>query len=42
VETGFETYFGTTAGLTSDGLLQVKREEGPVTMVVAGDVTEAR
>jgi BirA family transcriptional regulator, biotin operon repressor / biotin---[acetyl-CoA-carboxylase] ligase len=42
VDTGFETYFGTTAGLTSDGLLQVKREEGPVTMVVAGDVTEAR
>jgi len=42
VETGFETYFGTTAGLSSDGLLQVKREEGPVTMVVAGDVTEAR
>ena len=41
VETGVETYFGTTAGLTSDGLLQVKREEGPVTMVVAGDVTEA-
>jgi BirA family biotin operon repressor/biotin-[acetyl-CoA-carboxylase] ligase len=42
VETGFETYFGTTVGLTSDGLLQVKREEGPVTMVIAGDVTEAR
>jgi len=42
VETGFVTYFGTTAGLSSDGLLQVKREEGPVTMVVAGDVTEAR
>jgi BirA family biotin operon repressor/biotin-[acetyl-CoA-carboxylase] ligase len=42
VETGHETYFGTTAGLTSEGLLRVKREDGETTTVIAGDVTEAR
>jgi BirA family transcriptional regulator, biotin operon repressor / biotin---[acetyl-CoA-carboxylase] ligase len=43
VDTGHETYFGTTAGLTPEGLLQVHREdEGQTTTVIAGDVTEAR
>ncbi len=42
VDTGRETYVGTTAGLTADGLLQVKRADGQVIPVIAGDVKEVR
>jgi BirA family transcriptional regulator, biotin operon repressor / biotin---[acetyl-CoA-carboxylase] ligase len=42
VDTGCETFIGMTTGLTSEGLLQVKREDGPVATVIAGDVTEVR
>ena len=42
VDTGRETYVGTTAGLTADGLLQVKRADGQVIAVIAGDVKEVR
>jgi BirA family biotin operon repressor/biotin-[acetyl-CoA-carboxylase] ligase len=42
VDTGRETYIGTTSGLTPEGLLQVQKEEGPVVTVIAGDVTEVR
>ena len=43
VDTGHETYFGTTSGLTPEGLLRVHREDdGQTTTVIAGDVTEAR
>jgi BirA family biotin operon repressor/biotin-[acetyl-CoA-carboxylase] ligase len=42
VDTGSEAYIGTTTGLTAEGLLQVKRDEGAVVTVIAGDVTEAK
>jgi hypothetical protein len=42
VDTGSEAYIGTTTGLTVEGLLQVKKEDGPVVTVIAGDVTEVR
>jgi BirA family biotin operon repressor/biotin-[acetyl-CoA-carboxylase] ligase len=42
VDTGRETFIGTTSGLTPEGLLQVQREEGPTVTVIAGDVTEVR
>jgi BirA family transcriptional regulator, biotin operon repressor / biotin---[acetyl-CoA-carboxylase] ligase len=42
VDTGSNSYTGTTAGLTPEGLLQVARDNGPVTTVIAGDVTEIR
>jgi BirA family transcriptional regulator, biotin operon repressor / biotin---[acetyl-CoA-carboxylase] ligase len=42
VDTGYETYIGATSGLTPEGLLQVKKEDGPVVTVIAGDVTEVR
>jgi BirA family transcriptional regulator, biotin operon repressor / biotin---[acetyl-CoA-carboxylase] ligase len=42
VDTGMETYVGTTAGLSPEGLLLVNRESGPLTTVIAGDVTEVR
>lgn len=42
VETGAESYLGTTAGLSPEGLLLVSRENGPLTTVIAGDVTEVR
>ncbi len=42
VDTGRETYVGTTAGLTADGLLRVKKEDGQVITVIAGDVKEVR
>jgi len=42
VETGAETYQGTTAGLSAEGLLRVKREDGQITTVIAGDVSEVR
>jgi BirA family transcriptional regulator, biotin operon repressor / biotin---[acetyl-CoA-carboxylase] ligase len=42
VNTGVETYLGTTSGLSPEGLLLVARDNGPLTTVIAGDVTEVR
>jgi len=42
VDTGVESYVGTTTGLSPEGLLLVKRENGQATTVIAGDVTEVR
>jgi len=42
VESGAESYVGTTAGLSPEGLLLILRENGPVLTVIAGDVTEVR
>jgi BirA family biotin operon repressor/biotin-[acetyl-CoA-carboxylase] ligase len=42
VTNGTESYTGTTAGLGPEGLLQVKRDDGRLTTVIAGDVAEAR
>ena len=42
VDTGVESYTGTTAGLSPEGLLLVKRENGQTATVIAGDVTEVR
>jgi BirA family transcriptional regulator, biotin operon repressor / biotin---[acetyl-CoA-carboxylase] ligase len=42
VDTGAESYVGTTAGLSPEGLLLVSRENGPLSTVIAGDVTEVR
>jgi BirA family transcriptional regulator, biotin operon repressor / biotin---[acetyl-CoA-carboxylase] ligase len=42
VNNGTESYAGVTAGLGPEGLLQVQREDGRVTAVISGDVTEAR
>jgi BirA family biotin operon repressor/biotin-[acetyl-CoA-carboxylase] ligase len=42
VDTGAESYLGTTAGLSPEGLLLVEREKGPLVTVIAGDVTEVR
>lgn len=42
VDTSAESYVGTTAGLSPEGLLLVRRENGQATTVIAGDVTEVR
>ncbi|HVS88900.1 MAG TPA: biotin--[acetyl-CoA-carboxylase] ligase [Candidatus Acidoferrum sp.] len=42
VTNGTESFAGTTAGLGPEGLLQVRRDDGAVVTVIAGDVTEAR
>ena len=42
ITNGKESFLGTTAGLTSEGLLQVKREDGQIATVISGDVAEAR
>ncbi len=42
VTNGTESFAGTTAGLGPEGLLLVKRDDGQVTTVISGDVTEAR
>jgi BirA family transcriptional regulator, biotin operon repressor / biotin---[acetyl-CoA-carboxylase] ligase len=42
VTNGTESYTGITAGLGPAGLLQVKRDDGQVVTVIAGDVAEAR
>jgi BirA family biotin operon repressor/biotin-[acetyl-CoA-carboxylase] ligase len=42
VTNGSESYAGVTEGLSPDGLLQVKRDDGKLVTVLAGDVTEAR
>jgi BirA family biotin operon repressor/biotin-[acetyl-CoA-carboxylase] ligase len=41
VSNGRDNFTGTTAGLGPEGLLQVKRDGGQVSTVIAGDVTEA-
>ena len=41
VSNGKESFTGTTAGLGPEGLLQVRRDNGQVTTVIAGDVAEA-
>ncbi len=42
VDTGMETYQGTTAGLSPEGLLIVKKDEGAMVTVISGDVSEVR
>jgi BirA family biotin operon repressor/biotin-[acetyl-CoA-carboxylase] ligase len=42
VDTGTETYLGTTDGLSPEGLLIVKKDGGATTTVIAGDVTEIK
>jgi BirA family transcriptional regulator, biotin operon repressor / biotin---[acetyl-CoA-carboxylase] ligase len=42
VDTGMETYLGTSSGLSPEGLLLVKKDDGRVMTVIAGDVTEVR
>jgi BirA family biotin operon repressor/biotin-[acetyl-CoA-carboxylase] ligase len=42
VTSGDEVFVGMTAGLGPEGLLKVRREDGQVVTVIAGDVTEAR
>jgi len=42
VANGTESFAGTTAGLGPEGLLRVKRDDGEMVTVIAGDVTEAR
>lgn len=42
VDTGGESYLGTTAGLSSEGLLLVAKDNGPIVTVIAGDVNEVR
>jgi BirA family transcriptional regulator, biotin operon repressor / biotin---[acetyl-CoA-carboxylase] ligase len=42
VDTGRETFVGTTDGLSADGLLIVKKEDGVSTTVIAGDVSEVK
>jgi BirA family biotin operon repressor/biotin-[acetyl-CoA-carboxylase] ligase len=42
VDTGAESYVGTTAGLSPEGLLVVQKEDGGSVMVIAGDVSEVK
>jgi BirA family biotin operon repressor/biotin-[acetyl-CoA-carboxylase] ligase len=42
VDSGQESYLGTTAGLSPEGLLLVEKDAGPLVTVIAGDVTEVR
>jgi hypothetical protein len=42
VESGRETYFGKTDGLSPEGLLRVQKDDGQAVTVIAGDVTEVR
>jgi len=41
VTNGADTFTGITAGLAPEGLLKVKRDDGELVTVIAGDVTEA-
>ena len=41
IETGSETYIGTTEGLEPNGLLRVRRDDGRVAPVIAGTLSEA-
>lgn len=42
VDSGTESYLGTTTGLSPEGLLLVERDNGTVVTVIAGDVSEVR
>ena len=42
VANGVESFSGVTAGLAPEGLLRVKRDDGELITVVAGDVSELR
>jgi BirA family biotin operon repressor/biotin-[acetyl-CoA-carboxylase] ligase len=42
VTNGKDSFAGVTAGLTGEGLLLVKRENGQIVPVIAGDVTEEK
>ena len=42
VSSNKESYTGVTAGLESEGLLRVARDDGETVTVIAGDVTEVR
>jgi BirA family transcriptional regulator, biotin operon repressor / biotin---[acetyl-CoA-carboxylase] ligase len=42
VDTGMETYLGMTAGLSPEGMLIVKRDDGAVVTVISGDVGEVK
>lgn len=42
VTNGKEIFTGVTAGLENEGLLRVKRDDGEVTTVIAGEVAEIR
>ncbi|HXM99673.1 MAG TPA: biotin--[acetyl-CoA-carboxylase] ligase [Candidatus Dormibacteraeota bacterium] len=42
VTSGAASFGGTTEGLSPEGLLMVRRENGQIVTVIAGDVTEAR
>jgi BirA family biotin operon repressor/biotin-[acetyl-CoA-carboxylase] ligase len=42
VTNGSDTFTGVTAGLEDEGLLRVKRDDGRVSTVIAGEVTEVR
>jgi BirA family transcriptional regulator, biotin operon repressor / biotin---[acetyl-CoA-carboxylase] ligase len=42
VDSGAESYVGTTAGLSPEGLLLVEKDNGAVVTVIAGDVSEVR
>jgi len=42
VDTGMETYLGTTAGLSPEGLLIVKKDDGAMATMISGDVTEVK
>jgi len=42
ITNGKESFTGTTAGLTPEGLLRVQREDGQIATVISGDVAEAR
>jgi BirA family biotin operon repressor/biotin-[acetyl-CoA-carboxylase] ligase len=42
VTNGNDTFTGVTAGLEDEGLLRVKRDDGRVSTVIAGEVTEVR
>jgi BirA family biotin operon repressor/biotin-[acetyl-CoA-carboxylase] ligase len=41
VNSGTETFSGTTSGLSPEGLLRVERDDGNMVTVIAGDVSEA-
>jgi BirA family biotin operon repressor/biotin-[acetyl-CoA-carboxylase] ligase len=42
VDNGVHSYAGVTAGLSPEGLLLVKKYDGQIQAVIAGDVTEVR
>src|SRR5215469_15521424 len=42
VDSGHDSYVGTTAGLSPEGLLLVAKDDGTLVTVIAGDVTEVR